>query len=189
MRVSITIEKSGVFGTVYFALSAEKAKKGLIDRGGSGIIIHEEFYGGAVMISTKGRYSIRILLDLAEHSDGEFVPMKDVAERQGLSLKYVERIVPVLKEHRLVDSVHGKGGGYRLTRDPDRYTLWEILTLTEGDLAPVSCLKDGAEPCPRAAECKTLRVWEDYYKMTVDYFSGITLADLMSAPLPDNYVI
>jgi len=141
------------------------------------------------VISTKGRYSIRILLDIAEHSDGEFVPMKEVADRQGLSLKYVERIVPVLKENRLVDSVHGKGGGYRLTRDPDQYTLWEILTLTEGDLAPVTCLKYGAAPCDRAPECRTLPVWENYYKMTKDYFSGITLADLMDAPLPDNYVI
>ena len=141
------------------------------------------------MISTKGRYSIRIMLDIAEHSDRDFVPMKDVAERQGLSLKYVERIVPALKESGLLDSVHGKGGGYRLTRDPDRYTLWEILTVTEGDLAPVSCLKDGAAPCGRAAECRTLPVWKDYYKMTKEYFSGITLADLVKVPLPDYYVI
>ena len=141
------------------------------------------------MISTKGRYSIRIMLDIAEHSDGEYVPMKEVAERQGLSLKYVERIVPLLKDARLVDSVHGKGGGYRLNRDPDRYTLWEILTVTEGDMAPVSCLKCDAAPCDRAYECRTLPVWEKYYAMIKDYFSGITLADLMDAPLPDNYVI
>ncbi len=141
------------------------------------------------MISTKGRYSIRILLDLAIHRNGEYIPMKDVAERQGISLKYIERILPVLKENGLIDSVHGKGGGYKLTREPDQYTLWEILRLTEGDLAPVACLKDGAPSCDKAAECRTLPVWKNYYKMTVDYFSGITLADLMDVDLSENYVI
>ncbi|MGM9634887.1 MAG: RrF2 family transcriptional regulator [Candidatus Avispirillum sp.] len=142
-----------------------------------------------MMISTKGRYSIRILLDLAIHRNGEYIPMKDVAERQGISLKYIERILPVLKENGLIDSVHGKGGGYKLTREPDQYTLWEILRLTEGDLAPVACLKDGAPSCDKAAECRTLPVWKNYYKMTVDYFSKITLADLMDVELPENYVI
>ena len=141
------------------------------------------------MISTKGRYSIRILLDLAIHRNGEYIPMKDVAERQGISLKYIERILPVLKENGLIDSVHDKGGGYKLTREPDQYTLWEILRLTEGDLAPVACLKDGAPSCDKAAECRTLPVWKNYYKMTVDYFSGITLADLMDVDLSENYVI
>ena len=141
------------------------------------------------MISTKGRYYIRILLDLAIHRNGEYIPMKDVAERQGISLKYIERILPVLKENGLIDSVHGKGGGYKLTREPDQYTLWEILRLTEGDLAPVACLKDGAPSCDKAAECRTLPVWKNYYKMTVDYFSGITLADLMDVDLSENYVI
>ena len=141
------------------------------------------------MISTKGRYSIRILIDIAEQGGSAFVPMKDVAERQGLSLKYVERIVPALKESGLVDSVHGKGGGYRLTKDPDQYTVWEILSVTEGDLAPVSCLKPGAAPCERAGACRTVSMWERYYEMTKEFFSGITLADLMEAPIPDNYVI
>ena len=141
------------------------------------------------MISTKGRYAIRILLDLARHSTGGYIPMKDVAQRESISLKYIERILPVLRENGLIDSVHGKGGGYRLTREPDRYTLWEILRLTEGDLAPVACLKSGAAPCERAAECRTLPVWKNYYKMTVDYFSGITIADLMDEELPNNYVI
>ena len=115
--------------------------------------------------------------------------MKDVAERQGISLKYIERILPVLKENGLIDSVHGKGGGYKLTREPDQYTLWEILRLTEGDLAPMACLKDGAPSCDKAAECRTLPVWKNYYKMTVNYFSGITLADLMDVDLSENYVI
>ena len=95
------------------------------------------------MISTKGRYSIRILLDLAEHRNGSYIPMKDVAARQNISLKYIERLMPALKAAGLVDSVHGIGGGYRLTREPDQYTLWEILCLAEGDLAPVSCLQPG----------------------------------------------
>ena len=141
------------------------------------------------MISTKGRYSIRILLDLAQHRSGKYIPMKDVATRQDISLKYIERLTPALRTAGLIESVHGIGGGYRLTREPEEYTLWEILVLSEGDLAPVSCLQAGAEPCARAAECRTLSVWEGYYKLTKDYFSGITLADLLDTPTADNYVI
>ena len=141
------------------------------------------------MISTKGRYSIRILLDLAQHRSGKYIPMKDVAARQDISLKYIERLTPALKTAGLIESVHGIGGGYRLTRELEEYTLWEILVLSEGDLAPVSCLQAGAEPCARAAECRTLSVWEGYYKLTKDYFSGITLADLLDTPTADNYVI
>ena len=141
------------------------------------------------MISTKGRYSIRILLDLAQHHNGRFIPMKDVAARQDISLKYIERLTPALKAAGLIESVHGIGGGYRLTRLPEDYTLWEILSLAEGDLAPVACLQEGAAPCKMAAECKTLPVWQGYYDMTRDYFSNITLADLMKAPIADNYVI
>ena len=140
------------------------------------------------MISTKGRYSVRILLDLAEHRGG-YIPMKEVAARQEISLKYIERLMPALKAAGLIDSVHGAGGGYRLTREPEDYTLWEILTLAEGDLAPVSCLQQNAPPCQRAAECRTLPVWEGYYKLTREYFSKITLADLLDAPTADNYVI
>ena len=141
------------------------------------------------MISTKGRYSIRILLDLAEHRSGGYIPMKEVAARQEISLKYIERLMPALKAAGLIDSVHGAGGGYRLTRQPEDYTLWEILTLAEGDLAPVSCLQRNAPPCQRAAECRTLPVWQGYYDLTREYFSGITLADLMNAPQGGDYVI
>lgn len=141
------------------------------------------------MISTKGRYSIRILLDLAEHRNGEFIPMKEVAGRQGISLKYIERLMPALKAAGLVESVHGIGGGYRLTRQPEEYTLWEILVLAEGDLAPVACLQPEAAVCDRASECRTLGVWQGYYDLTRDYFSRITLADLMNVPAGDNYVI
>lgn len=141
------------------------------------------------MISTKGRYSIRILLDLAEHRNGEFIPMKEVAGRQGISLKYIERLMPALKAAGLVESVHGIGGGYRLTREPEEYSLWEILELAEGDLAPVACLQPGAPVCQRADECRTLGVWQGFYDLTRDYFSRITLADLLDMPAGDNYVI
>ena len=141
------------------------------------------------MISTKGRYSVRILLDLAEHRSGGYIPMKEVAARQEISLKYIERLMPALKAAGLIDSVHGAGGGYRLTREPEEYTLWEILTLAEGDLAPVSCLQQNAPPCQRAAECRTLPVWQGYYDLTRSYFTGVTLADLMNAPQGGSYII
>ena len=141
------------------------------------------------MISTKGRYSIRILLDLAEHRNGDFIPMKEVAGRQGISLKYIERLMPALEAAGLVECVHGIGGGYRLTREPEEYSLWEILELAEGDLAPVACLQPEAPVCQRADECRTLGVWQGFYDLTRDYFSRITLADLLDMPAGDNYVI
>ena len=141
------------------------------------------------MISTKGRYSLRILIDLAKHRNGSFIPMKDVAKRQGISLKYIERLLPALKEGGLIESLHGKGGGYKLTREPDQYTLWEILRLSEGNLAPVECLKEGSEQCDRAAVCPTLSVWAGYYRVTQEYFSGITLEDLIKSKTDYDYII
>ena len=134
------------------------------------------------MISTRGRYAVRILLDLAEHADGALIPMKEVAVRQGISLKYIERIMPALRNSGLIESTHGIGGGYRLAKPPETVTLWEILSLAEGDLAPVACLETGAEPCGRAPICKTLPVWQVYYALTKDYFSNLTLADLLKQP-------
>jgi len=101
----------------------------------------------------------------------------------------VEKLMPALKNAGLLDSSHGIGGGYRLNRDPEQYDLWEILRVTEGELAPVSCLQTDASPCQRAGECRTLSVWQGYYDLTRKYFSGITLADLMAVPQGDNYVI
>lgn len=141
------------------------------------------------MITTKGRYALRVMIDLAEHANGRYIPMKDVAQRQEISLKYLERILPVLTKNKLIDGVHGKGGGYRLSREPDAYTVWEILSYAEGDLSPVSCLGAEALPCSRAAECRTLPMWREYYELTKDYFSRITIADLMKTEIPDNYVI
>ena len=142
-----------------------------------------------MMISTKGRYALRVMIDLAEHYSAEYIPIKDVAARQEISFKYIERIMPELKKNDLIETVHGKGGGYRLKKAPDQYTVWEILKSAEGDLAPVSCLKSDASPCLRAAECRTLSLWEGYYKATIDYFSAVTLADLVKGCQDNNYVI
>ena len=103
------------------------------------------------MVSTRGRYALRVMIDLAEHRNGSYIPIKEVAERQEISLKYVERIMPLLTAARFVEGQHGKGGGYKLCRAPEDYTAGEILRAAEGDLAPVACLSCGAQPCPRAA--------------------------------------
>ncbi len=142
------------------------------------------------MISTRGRYALRVLIDLAEHRNGSYIPMKDVADRQDISLKYLERIVPVLTQSGFIEGVHGKGGGYRLVKNPDECKVGDVLRLTEGDLAPVACLAQGAQPCGRAAECRTLDMWKKFNILINDYFDGITIADLMkSSPAADNYII
>jgi len=141
------------------------------------------------MISTKGRYSVRILLDLAEHHNGGYIPMKEVAARQKISLKYIEKLMPLLTKSGLVEGIHGKGGGYKLKREPEFLTVGEILRLAEGDLAPVSCLEKGTPPCEIAEECRTISMWKDFYEMTNKFFDGITVADLMKDGPVDNYVI
>ena len=141
------------------------------------------------MISTRGRYALRVMIDLAEHGGGDFVPMKEVAARQEISLKYIERIMPLLTKENLVEGQHGKGGGYRLCRPPEDYPVGEILRATAGGLAPVACLERGAKPCPRAAECRTLPMWKKYYAMTNEFFDGISIADLMKNGASYEYVI
>lgn len=131
------------------------------------------------MISTKGRYALRVLLDLAQHSQMDYVPLKDIAQRQGISKKYLEAIVKELVAGQLLQGVSGKGGGYRLCRAPQDYTLGEILELTEGPLSSVACLVQGAEPCPRAHECQTLPVWAEFDRMTHDFFYSKRLSDLL----------
>lgn len=133
-----------------------------------------------MLISTRGRYALRVLLDLAENQTNGYIPMKTVAERQNLSLKYIERIMPVLSKNEYVVGVHGKGGGYRLAMEPAEYKVGDILRLAEGDLAPVACLGCDAKPCDRADKCKTLPMWQEFHKMVNDYFDGITLADLLN---------
>ena len=141
------------------------------------------------MISTRGRYSLRIMLDLAERPQGGYTPMKEVAARQEISLKYIEKIVPLLTKAGVIEGVHGKGGGYRLCRAPEDITAGEVLRATEGELAPVSCLECGAKPCSRAAYCKTLPMWREYYRLTNEYFDHISLADLLGNEAPGDYVI
>ena len=142
-----------------------------------------------MLISTRGRYALRVMIDLAEHANSSYIPMKEVAERQEISLKYLERILPVLTKSGLIEGVHGKGGGYRLVREPDEYKVGEILRLTEGDLAPVSCLESGARPCQREPGCRTLPMWQKFYDLINDYFDSVTIADLMETDFSDNYVI
>ena len=132
-----------------------------------------------MMISTKGRYALRVMIDLAEHYTGDYVPMKDIAKRQEISLKYVERILPEFKKQGLIETVHGKGGGYRLKRKPEEYRVSEILKLTEGSLAPVSCVEGGCDPCENAGSCRTRAMWTKLDKLINDFFDGITIADLM----------
>ncbi|HJB91201.1 MAG TPA: RrF2 family transcriptional regulator [Candidatus Eisenbergiella merdigallinarum] len=132
-----------------------------------------------MIISTRGRYALRVMIDLAENGNGEYIAMKKIAERQGISLKYLERILPVLTQNRIVEGVSGKGGGYRLTRRPEEYKVGEILRLTEGDLAPVACIGCGAKECERAEHCRTQPMWTEFYNITNAYFDGITLSELV----------
>lgn len=141
-------------------------------------------------ISTRGRYALRVMIDLAEHNSEKYIPLKDVVARQDISQKYLESIMTDLSKAGMLDGQHGKGGGYRLNRSPDRITVLEILQVTEGDLAPIACLDSASEPCARAAECRTLPMWEKLYTMIRDYFDGITLADLMQGGGGvDDYII
>ena len=139
-----------------------------------------------MMISTRGRYALRVMMDLAEHRDDGYIPMKEIAQRQGLSLKYIERIMPALSKNNLVEGVHGKGGGYRLSRTPKEYSLGEILRLTEGDLAPVSCLECDAEPCARRPDCRMFPVWSEFHDMTNAYFDSISLEALLLQNIPST---
>ncbi len=130
-------------------------------------------------ISTKGRYALRMLLDLAQHMEQGYVPLKDIAERQNLSKKYLEQIVPVLNKSEMLQTNRGFQGGYRLAKAPDEYTVGEILRLTEGNLAPVACLADDPNQCLRREECITLPVWEGLYRAIAEYLDSITLQDIL----------
>lgn len=133
-----------------------------------------------MLISSKGRYAIRVMIDLAEHSEGQLIPLKDIAERQNISQKYMESIMTMLSKNGFVEAMHGKGGGYRLNRPAAEYKIGEILRLTEGTLSPVTCLEDGAAPCERAAQCKTLPLWTGLYKVIGDYLDNLSIADMIS---------
>ena len=131
------------------------------------------------MISTKGRYALRIMIDLAEHEANGRIPLKDIAERQQISKKYLEIIAKELVEGKLVSGTSGKGGGYRLIRKPEDYNVGEILELMEGSLASVACLACDAPACERAETCQTLPMWSEFDKMTHDYFYSKKLTDLL----------
>lgn len=139
-------------------------------------------------ISTRGSYALRVMVDLAEHGAGNMIPLKDIVARQSISHKYLENIMNELSKAGLVTSQHGKNGGYKLNRAPEKYTVGEILRITEGELAPVSCLECNASPCDLAGECRTLSMWKGLYKLINDYLDGVTLADLMKNG-GDDYVI
>ncbi len=143
-----------------------------------------------MLISTKGRYALRVLTDMAEHQSDEYIPLKEIAQRQGISEKYLESIVKALVRSGMLDGLRGKGGGYRLNRSPDQLTVGAILRLTEGSLAPVACLEENAPPCQRMAECRTLPMWQGLDKVIADYLERFTIADLMRQDQPgDNYII
>lgn len=143
-----------------------------------------------MLISTKGRYALRIMVDLAEHRSEQYTPLKDLAQRQDISEKYLEAIIKLLVKAHLLVGLRGKGGGYRLTRAPEEYTVGEILRQTEDSLAPVACLDENALPCRRSAQCRTLPVWQGLNQVINEYLDGVTLADLMAATLAGgDYVI
>jgi len=135
-----------------------------------------------MLVSTRGRYALRVMADLAENSCSCLVPMKEVAERQEISLKYIEKIMPSLVKSGLVEGHHGKGGGYRLSREPKDYTVGEILRLAEGGLHPVSCIDDCSEPCFTTGHCRAMSIWHRLDEIVNDYLDGITLEDFISMP-------
>ncbi len=130
-------------------------------------------------ISTKGRYALKVMIDLAQHDDGEFIALKEIAARQDISIKYLETIISLLNKAGFVESLRGKSGGYRLTRSPDEYTAGSILKISEGSLAPVSCLYDDAEKCEKAGGCVSLPLWRKLDKVVDDYLESVTLKELI----------
>lgn len=130
-------------------------------------------------ISTKGRYALRMLIDLAEHNNDGFIALKDIAERQGISKKYLEQIVPILNRSDILQTNRGFQGGYKLSQAPSKYTVGTILRLTEGSLAPVSCLDQDPNQCERSHECITLPIWQGLNKVINDYLDNITLQDVL----------
>lgn len=142
-----------------------------------------------MMISTKGRYALRVMVDLAEHPTEAYIPLKEIAQRQEISEKYLESILKVLVRNGVLTGLRGKGGGYRLTKEPNQYTVGDILEMME-ELAPVSCLGKEAAKCPRMATCRTLPMWEKLDDMIHRFFHGITIADLAFSPQSGgDYVI
>lgn len=135
-----------------------------------------------IFISTRGRYALRVLAELAEAAPGEFLAVKEIAQRQGISPKYLERILPALAKNGIVEGRSGKYGGYRLAVSPRDVSVLEVLLLTEKTLAPVACLAKGAKACARASNCRTLGMWKELDALILDYLKGRTLGDLLDGP-------
>ena len=142
-----------------------------------------------MMISTKGRYALRVMIDLAEQGKTDYIPLKEIAARQDISQKYLESIMTVLSKNNLIEALHGKGGGYCLNREVQEYRVGDILRVTEGSLAPVSCLDCSSKPCENSLGCKTLPMWKKLNDIINDYLDSVTIADLIQNEMTDNYVI
>lgn len=142
-----------------------------------------------MLISTKGRYALRVMLELSDHDRDEYVPLSVIAKKQEISEKYLESILVVLSKAGAIDALRGKGGGYRLNRDPKDYTIGGILRLVEGSLAPVNCLDCKPNGCARTVECRTLPLWEKLYALIENYLDGVTLADLSDTSRIGDYQI
>ena len=132
-----------------------------------------------MIVSTRGRYALRVLIDMAEHMNDERIPLKEIAERQEISQKYIESIMTLLSKNGIVDGVHGKGGGYKLNRTPEEYKVGDILRITEGTLAPVMCLEKGARPCQKQEKCRTLPLWTKLDELIENYLDSVSIKDLM----------
>jgi Rrf2 family protein len=130
-------------------------------------------------ISTKGRYALRMLVDLAEHKTEGYIALKDIAERQSISKKYLEQIVAILNQSSILRTNRGHQGGYMLAQSPEKYTVGQILRITEGSLSPIACLEDNPNQCPRSSFCKTLSVWQGLSKVIAEYLDAITLQDII----------
>ena len=144
------------------------------------------------MISTRGRYALRMMVDLAEHKTEGYISLKDIAERQEVSKKYLEQIIPMMNRSGLLQTVRGYQGGYRLSREPKEISVWEILNAAEGSMVPVACLESEQNTCPRSGECATLPVWEGLKDVVSEYFSGISLQTILEekqAKAGNSYII
>ncbi|MBP5284152.1 MAG: RrF2 family transcriptional regulator [Treponema sp.] len=132
-----------------------------------------------MIVSTRGRYALRVMVDIAENEVNGYIPLKEIAERQNISHKYLEAIMTLLSKAGFVDAIHGKGGGYKLNRKPEEYNVAEILNLTEGTLAPVACLEEGAKPCSYKNSCRTIGMWTKLDSLVNDFFKSVSIKDLM----------
>lgn len=142
-----------------------------------------------MLISTKGRYALRVMIDLAEHPSEQYTPLKEIADRQNISEKYLESIIKLLVRGDMLYGLRGKGGGYKLSMAPEQCTVGSVLRLTEAGLAPVSCLSQETIQCPRAAECRTLPMWRELYRRINEYVDSVTLADLIAPDGGNEFII